>query len=241
MLDDLSVAACADLIHANHILGHEEILDAYGHVSIRHPERPDHFVMSRARAPELVEYEDLMDFDGAGEPGSGTGQTPYIERFIHASLYATRSDVMAICHNHTLSILPFGISKTTRLRSVIHSARFLGGDVPVWDMADEFGPETDMLVRNLDHGNSLARSVGDRSLALMRGHGSVVVAGTVADLVAMCLGMDRNARVQLAAIGLGECIPLHDGEHRRPQASGAGLASDNRAWEYYVQRASGTT
>ncbi len=194
--------------------------------------------MSRARAPELVESADLMEFDLAGSAVDRSEQIPYIERFIHAALYAARPEVMAVCHNHTLSILPFSISTSARLRSVIHSARFIGGDVPVWDIAAEFGPETDMLVRNLEHGSSLARAVGERNLALMRGHGSVVVAPSVAELVARCLGMDRNARVQLAAASLGDYIPLAEGESARPPASAAaGQPSDNRAWEYYADRA----
>jgi HCOMODA/2-hydroxy-3-carboxy-muconic semialdehyde decarboxylase len=228
-----------DLVMANHILGVESILDAFGHVSVRDPERADCFVMSRARAPELVEAGDLMEFDLAGVPAEGMDRIPYIERFIHAGIYAARPEVMAICHNHTPSILPFSISTDVRLRAVVHSARFIGGDVPVWDIASEFGPDTDMLVRNIDHGNSLARAVGGGNLALMRGHGSVVVAPSVAELVSRCLGMDRNARVQLAAASLGGYIALSEGESRQVAvpAGGPGAPSDNRAWEYYCDRA----
>lgn len=228
-----------DLLHANHILGHEGILDAFGHVSVRHPEEPTRFVMSRARAPELVEIEDLMEFDLSGSPVEGMERIPYIERYIHAALYAARPEVDAVCHNHTLSILPFGISTTTRLQSVIHAGRFIGGEVPVWDIADEFGEGTDMLVRNIEQGSSLARAVGARNLGLMRGHGSVVVAPDVQQLVSRCINMDRNARVQLAAAGLGEYLPLHAGEWALAGGGpGApGQASDNRGWEYYVDRA----
>ena len=51
------------LVAANRILANENVVDAFGHVSIRHPDDPDRYVMSRSRAPELVELEDLMEYD----------------------------------------------------------------------------------------------------------------------------------------------------------------------------------
>src|SRR5207302_675994 len=180
----------------------------------RHPERTDRFLLSWARAPELIEEADLMEFalDGTALDDP---RPAYLERFIHGALYEQRSDVMAVCHNHTLSILPFSISTSVRLRPVIHTGAVLGGEVPVWNIADEFGPATNMLVVNMAQGRSLARAVGGGRLALMRGHGSVVVGSTVPQLVSACMAMDKNARVQLSALALGDVIPLAPGEITR--------------------------
>lgn len=231
------------LVVANRILAHEGILDAFGHVSIRHPKRADRFLLAWARAPELVEDGDLLEFELDGTLAQETDRVPYLERFIHGAIYEARPDVMAVCHNHTVSILPFGISQTTRLRPVIHTGAVLGGDVPVWDIADEFGDETNLLIVNMDQARSLARTVGSGPLALMRGHGSVVVGTTVPAVVSACVSMDKNARVQLQAMQLGEYRPLAPGEVRReslePEREWGPHNTrplPDRAWEALVRR-----
>jgi ribulose-5-phosphate 4-epimerase/fuculose-1-phosphate aldolase len=220
------MTAVNDLVSANRILGHEGILDAYGHVSARSPEAGNAgaFVLSRARAPELVEQADLLEFGPDGE------------RYIHAAIYAARPDVGAICHSHTPSILPFSVSLTP-LQSVIHSARFIGTGAGVWDLAREFPGEWSPLVRTLEYGESLAAALGDQSMALLRGHGCVVVGRTAQEVVFRCIAMDRNARVQEVARGLGEYTPLHAGECEDPRDPGPPLAPDNREWEYLLRRA----
>ena len=174
--------------------------------------------------------------DGVAVRTDGDARTPYLERFIHGALYESRSDVMAVCHNHTLSILPFSISRSVRLRPVIHTGAVLGGEVPVWNIADEFGTETNMLVINMEQGRSLARTVGQGRLALMRGHGSVVVGSDVPAVVSACMGMDKNAKVQFQALQLGEFIPLAPGEINRPWVAPSGPPLPDRAWEALVRR-----
>jgi HCOMODA/2-hydroxy-3-carboxy-muconic semialdehyde decarboxylase len=232
-------AAHRDLVVANRILAREGILDALGHVSVRHPEDPQRFIMSWARAPELVETEDLLEFGLDGEPLDAKGRFPYRERYIHAAAYAERPDVMSVCHNHAASILPFGISRTARLRPVIHSAAALGGEAPVWDIADEFGPNTNLLVVNMQQGHSLARTLGAGRIVLMRGHGSVVVGLSIPAVVSACINMDKNAKVQLQAMQLGEYIPLTPGEIDRPSIEPGRLDMPDRGWEAYVRRVTG--
>jgi ribulose-5-phosphate 4-epimerase/fuculose-1-phosphate aldolase len=225
-----------NLVIGNRILAHEGILDAFGHVSVRHPEHADRFIMAWARAPELIEDADLLEFSLDGRLLSASERVPYLERFIHGAIYEQRADVMAVCHNHTLSILPFSISKSARLRPVIHTAAVLGGEAPVWDIADEFGPATNLLVVTMDQGRSLARSLGQGRLALMRGHGSVVVGSEIPGLVSACLAMDKNAQVQLQAMQLGEFKPLAPGEITRPWVAPGQVALPDRAWEALVRR-----
>jgi ribulose-5-phosphate 4-epimerase/fuculose-1-phosphate aldolase len=225
-----------DLVIANRVLAREGILDAFGHVSARHPDNPEVFLMAWARAPELIEDADLLEFALDGQAIDTQGRVPYIERFIHAALYELRPDVRAVCHNHTASILPFSISKTTRLRPVIHTGSVLGGEVPVWDIADEFGASTNLLVVDREQGRSLARTLGAGRVALMRGHGSVLVGSSIPAVVSGCISMEKNARVQLQAMQLGEYISLAPGEiDRQPVAPGAPALPD-RAWEAYVRR-----
>ena len=128
-------ALIQDLVIANRILAREDVVDAYGHVSVRHPDNPHRFLIARSLAP--------LDLDGA--PVREDGHKLYLERFIHAAIFAARPDVMAVVHAHAEDTLPFGIAPATKLRPVIHAGSFIGGEVPVWDIADRFG-DTNLLV-----------------------------------------------------------------------------------------------
>lgn len=233
---DALAAVRSDLVSANRILGREEILDAFGHVSARRPGEPDRFLLSRARSPELVEEGDLLEFGLDGEqvvdgPGS------YVERYIHAAIYSARADVTWICHNHALSILPFSLSATS-LRPVIHTAGFLAAGVPVWDIFDDFPDTSSLLVSSLDAGRSLAKCLRDAGAALLRGHGSVVVGRSAPELVRRCLVLDRNARVQQAAEHLGPYRHLQAPDGTPWQGDPDAMnPRDNRDWEYFQRRA----
>src|SRR6266540_3321005 len=159
-----------DLVSANRILAKEDVVDAYGHVSIRHPDNPKHFFLARSLAPDLVERGDIVELGLDGQPVRDETRALYLERFIHAAIYEARPDVHAVVHAHAEDILPFGVAQATPLKPVIHSGSFIGAHVPVWDIADKFG-DTDLLVRNMDHGRDLARTLGNNNVALMRGHG----------------------------------------------------------------------
>src|SRR6266446_6830225 len=148
-----------DLVIANRILAKEEVVDAYGHVSIRHPDNPNHFLIARSVAPELVGAEDIVELDLDGQPVRDDGQKLYLERFIHAAIFEARADVMAVVHAHAEDTLPFGIADATPLRPVIHSGSFIGSAVPVWDIADNFG-DTNLLVTNIEQGRDLAKCLG---------------------------------------------------------------------------------
>src|SRR6185312_9164227 len=70
-----------DLVTANRILAANNVLDSFGHIAIRNPERPDHFFLSRARAPNCVELGDIMEFTHSGEAVGRAPGKPYAERF----------------------------------------------------------------------------------------------------------------------------------------------------------------
>jgi ribulose-5-phosphate 4-epimerase/fuculose-1-phosphate aldolase len=226
-----------ELVAANRILGHEGILDAYGHVSVRHPDHPGHFLLCRARSPENVEVADVLEFDADGEVTGNTGEIPYIERFIHAGVYAARPDVTAVCHHHAASVLPFSISRSVKLRATINRSLMFGDGVPVWDIADDFGDHTDMLVRNLAQGRSLAAVLGRAPVSLMRGHGAVVTADGLRLVVRRCLDMDKGARAQLSVLTLGPERTFTDAERAPHPYLPPGSTKDDREWEYYRLRA----
>ena len=173
--------ALEELVTANRILAREGVVDSFGHVSIRHPERPDRYVVSRARAPELIEAGDLMAFEIDGTPVDPRGRKPYAERFIHGAMYEARPETMAVVHSHSPSVIPFGVTGA-KLRPLMHMCASMGGDVPTWDSRDNFG-DTNLLVTDMAMARDLAKALGGRPVALMRGHGCVVVGKSLREVV----------------------------------------------------------
>jgi ribulose-5-phosphate 4-epimerase/fuculose-1-phosphate aldolase len=228
-----------DLVIGNRILSNEGVVDAYGHLSVRHPEAPERFFLSRSLAPEFVDRDDIIEFGLDGEPANGDERTPYIERFIHSAIYASRPDVMAVVHAHAEDVLPFGISKQP-LVPVIHSAAFIGGQVPVWDIAERFGDETNLLVTNSEQGADLAQRLGGNSVALMRGHGFAAAAASIVDVVRISIYLPRNARALMNALKLGDVKPLSAGEIGARRGGGGYRPNSPetwRAWQYWATRA----
>lgn len=227
-----------DLVIANRILAKEEVVDAYGHVSIRHPDNPKHFFIARSLAPDLVERHDIVELGLDGQPVRDETRALYLERFIHAAIYEARPDVQAVVHAHAEDILPFGVAQATPLRPVIHSGSFIGAHVPVWDIADRFG-DTDLLVRNMDHGRDLARALGDNKVALMRGHGFASAGRSLIEIVRLSVYLPRNARALMRAKQLGGDIRyLSEGEIAARAAGYSPYSPETwRAWEYWANKA----
>jgi ribulose-5-phosphate 4-epimerase/fuculose-1-phosphate aldolase len=232
-------AALDDLVIANRILANEGVIDAFGHISVRDPRRPDRYFLARSRSPELVERRDIMEFDLENRPIDPQGRTMYSERPIHGSIYRTRPDVTAVCHNHARSLIPFSITGTP-IKPVWHVAGGIGPEVPTWDVRDEFG-DTDLLVTTTALGDSLARKLGPHRVCLMRGHGAVVAAHDLKATVFVSIYLMVNAALIREARELGPVTYLSEGEIRLTEQMNFRARSQNRAWEYWARRAGFTT
>jgi HCOMODA/2-hydroxy-3-carboxy-muconic semialdehyde decarboxylase len=228
-------AAIRDLVIANRILAKEDVVDAYGHVSIRHPSKPDRYLLARSLSPEFVTREDIIEFKLDGEP-IGDTRPPYLERFIHGAIYEVRPEINAVVHSHAEDILPFSISKTP-MCCVAHVASDMGTHVPVWDIADKFGDATNLLVTNMAQGRDMARALGPNSVVLMRGHGFSAAAEGLLKLVRMSVYLPRNARVLLAAMRLGEFKALSENEIKTRNNFRPGSPEMQRGWEFWARRA----
>ncbi|MPZ58971.1 MAG: class II aldolase/adducin family protein [Rhizobiales bacterium] len=231
-LDD----AVNDIVLANRILAHEGVVDAFGHVSMRHPHDPNKYLLSRARSPELVEHGDILEFSLTSDIVGERSGRPYLERFIHGAIYEANPEIMAVVHSHADEVLPYGISSVP-MRSVIHTASECGGHIPVWDIRDKFG-DTTLLVANQDQGRDLARCLGKHRVALMRGHGFAAAGRTLNEVLKTSVYLPRNAKVLTTAIMLGgDIIPLSDGEIAARDFLGPGGADQTRMIEYWARRA----
>jgi HCOMODA/2-hydroxy-3-carboxy-muconic semialdehyde decarboxylase len=226
-----------DIAVGSRILAEFGVVDAFGHVSARDPNNPAHFLMSRSLAPALVTADDVMEFDLDGNAVDARGRPVFLERFIHAEIYKARPDVMSVVHTHSPGVIPFSVSKTP-LRPLFHNAAFLAAGAPVWDIAREFGA-TDMLVRDNGIGKSLARTLGDKAVVLMRGHGDVTVGPDVKVAVFRAYYTDVDARLQTQAIGLGSEITYLSAEEGA-KADTINLAVIERVWNLWKLRVQAT-
>src|ERR1700683_76151 len=184
----------AELALANRILAHEGVLDAFGHVSVRHP----------------IEPGDILEYTLDSAPVRPPKVHLYAERVIHGCIYQARSDVMAVCHHHAPAVMPFAIAGKP-IVPVFHLGATMGEALPFWDQYDEFG-DTNLLVVKQEEGQSLARALGRHAAVLMNRHGATVVGGGLKELVARSIFMCQNAEYLMRALTLGAAAPLYPGE-----------------------------
>ena len=221
---------------ANRILADQGIVDGFGHVSVRHDRDPNRYLLSRSLAPELVTAADIIELDLDSAAVDARGRTLYLERFIHGEIYKARPDVKAVVHNHSPSVIPFGTTGV-RLRPLYHMSAFLWRGVPVFDIRTAAGGASDMLVRNQALGRALAQTLGDKTAALMRGHGAVVVGDSLPIAVRRSVYLEMNARLQGQAMTLaGDKVTyLTDEEAKLTEANDA--ATTARVWELWKRKA----
>ncbi len=194
-------ALLEDLVIANHVLAGHGVLDAFGHVSIRHPGNADRFLMSRSLAPALVTAADLLEYDLDGNAVDARGRASFLERFIHAEIYKARPDVKAVIHSHSPSVIPFGTTQVP-MQPMFHISAFLSPQVPVFEIR-KVGGMTDMLVSNAQLGKALAEALGRGAVVLMRGHGMAVAGPSLPLTVFRAIYTEVNARLQTQAIEIG--------------------------------------
>jgi len=222
-----------ELIVATRILANQRVLDAFGHVSVRHPEDPQRYLISRHQAPELAEVADLVELDLDSNPVQPTEFRLYSERVIHGEIYKARSEVNAVCHHHSHAVLPYCISGQ-QLVPVFHLPAVIG-HVPFWDQRDEFG-DTNMLVVKREEGASLARALGPHWMVLMRRHGATVAGRSIRELTFRTVFGCENAALQSAAMAHGRVDALSPGEIKLSSEHSVRPPSTNRAWDYWVRQ-----
>jgi HCOMODA/2-hydroxy-3-carboxy-muconic semialdehyde decarboxylase len=226
-------AILEDLVTANRILVNEEVLDGFGHISARHPDNPQRYLMVRGEiaAGLVASVKDFVEADLDGNPITGHGG---IERFIHGEIYRARPDVNSVVHSHALPLIPFGVG-TAPLRPIYHMAGFLDAGVSVFEIRDTGGPSTDMLIRTNALGQALATCLGPNPVVLQRGHGATVVGVSIRQAVFRAIYTTKNAQALPIARQFGEVNYLLPDEAR--------LANElhdqvlNRPWQFWKRRA----
>jgi ribulose-5-phosphate 4-epimerase/fuculose-1-phosphate aldolase len=233
-------ALIGDLVAANRILYDQSVVDGFGHVSVRHDKNPEHFLLARSMAPGLVTSADIMEFDREGEPVDPQGRTVYLERYIHSEIYKAHPEITAVVHSHSPAVIPFGVTSLP-LRPIFHLSSFLGAGVPVFEIREAGGPATDMLIRTPALGAALAGTLGAAVVALMRGHGDVVIGRSLKEVVFRAVYTEVNARLEAEALRLAQLDQitfLNDEEAAKATATNAAVLV--RAWDLWKAKALAT-
>ena len=221
-----------DLAAASRILAAQNVVDAFGHVSLRHPSAPDRYLMAKSISPARVTPEDLIEYDLDSNPVNANGRGSFLERFIHGEIFKARPDVMSVVHSHSPSVVPFGLVGVP-MQAMFHNAGFIAAGVPVFDIAEKFGA-TDMLVGTIEKGEALIEVMGNYNIVLMRGHGSVACGPTLQTAVFRAVYTEVNARIQHYTVALGGGMPMaaldaEEGRLADEVNQGAGM----RAWDLW--------
>lgn len=221
-----------DLAAASRILAAQNVVDAFGHVSLRHPSAPDRYLMAKSISPARVTPEDIIEYDLDSNPVNANGRGSFLERFIHGEIFKARPDVMSVVHSHSPSVVPFGLVGVP-MQAMFHNAGFIAAGVPVFDIAEKFGA-TDMLVGTIEKGEALIEVMGNYNIVLMRGHGSVACGPTLQTAVFRAVYTEVNARIQHYTVALGGGMPMaaldaEEGRLADEVNQGAGM----RAWDLW--------
>ena len=227
-----------DLVAAYRILAEHRVIDAYGHVSMRSPENPQRYFIARSLAPEIVQVEDILEYDLDSNPLDARGRESVRERFIHGEVYKARPEVMAVVHNHSPSVIPFSVTGVP-MRPIYHMASFVGEGIPNFEIRD-FEKGTDLLVKTPSLGAALAKTLGKSPASLMRGHGAVVVGENIARAVGRSVYLEQSARLQMQAMQLAS---LHTAGGKITYLDDAEVKASNpvqnyaRAWPMWRDKA----
>jgi ribulose-5-phosphate 4-epimerase/fuculose-1-phosphate aldolase len=228
-------ALIADLVTANHILFDQGVVDAFGHVSVRHDKNSSRFLLARNMAPGHVTAQDIIEFTLDGEPVNAAGRKVYLERFIHGEIYRAYPEVQAVVHSHSHAIVPLSVLKTMPLRAIFHMAGFIGEGAPVFEIRDVAGPGTDLLIRDNRLGRALAECFKASDIVLMRGHGSTVIGRSLQQVVYRAVYAEINARYQLETAHLGDVTYLTAEEARTCAMNIEGQVQ--RPWDLWRRQA----
>jgi HCOMODA/2-hydroxy-3-carboxy-muconic semialdehyde decarboxylase len=182
----------AEIVLANKILYGLDVVDAFGHISVRHPKDPNKYLMARHLPPGIVTAKDIVLFDLDSTPLTHADKPQYSERFIHGEIYKARPEVMSVIHCHARSLIPFGAAKGARLRPM--SMR-IPASVPVFEIRKAGSNTT--CYPHAPLGKALAETLGDKNVVLMRGHGATMIGISIPEVVFRAVYSMDNAMVQM--------------------------------------------
>ncbi|PTE11106.1 class II aldolase/adducin family protein [Mesorhizobium helmanticense] len=220
-----------ELVTATKILINEGIMDTFGHISARVPEDPQSFFLAQKLAPSVITVNDIQRFNLDGE--TSDNRPSYLERYIHSEIYKARPDVQCVLHTHSPAVLPYCFVDQP-LRPVTHMGAFLGDAVPVYEIRDKHGDDTDLFGGSPSVCRDIAESLGSYPVVLMARHGVVNVGNSVREVVFRAFYLEQEAAALTAGLRIGTIKYLSPGEIKT--AGKLVGAQIDRGWDHWSQR-----
>ena len=215
----------------NRMLALDQVMDAFGHVTVRNPEDPNTFFIAWATSPAFVTLDDLLLCDFEGNILSKDTRRPYGERILHSRIYKARPDVNAICHGHPSSVQPFYCTNIP-LIPVGGGGIFIDG-IPI---LEEWDPESGIHIATIDAGDSLAQALGGNRAALIRNHGIVTVGNCVQELVVVSNSLVKMAESLFRILQIGGTpIPVNPEIAKKSSERSLASIGIERNWNYKLR------
>ena len=188
------------LVLANRILAQQGIFDAFGHISLRNPEDPNTFLITRSLSPELVTMDDILTLDFNGDIVSqDKTQKTFLERFIHCSIYKARPDVNCVAHPHPPEIITF-IATGAPYGSIYHLDVTFHDGIPLFT---DIPVESGALINSMAVADKLTETLGKKRGVMIRNHGIVIVGESIPRVIYSTITLRDNIRMLLPAIAAG--------------------------------------
>jgi L-ribulose-5-phosphate 4-epimerase len=214
------------LVDCTRMMVMAELLDYSGHISAR--VGPDRFLIPRRDASRAgITVDDILIVDLDGKVLDGKDPSP-TETHIHSGVYRARPDIQVVGHGHPPMSTLFTVVDRPMIAVRNYGYRFI--DTPVHPDPTH--------IRTREQGDAVARTLGKCKCCLLRGHGSVVAADSVAEVFVDSLEMEENARSAVYAASLGPLKPITPEEAK---LIGASYAKNSyraaKIWDHYQEKA----
>jgi ribulose-5-phosphate 4-epimerase/fuculose-1-phosphate aldolase len=206
------------------IFAMQELLGLFGHISAYDPASGRaYFSPSMGVDKTAVQADDILVSDLAGKSLDGDHRLP-MEWPIHTVLHGKRADALAVAHLHAPYATLFAIAKREFQPVTLQGSIFDGG-LPLYTEPQ--------LVTTIAQSENLAKLIGDRPAAFLRGHGIVVIARDIEQMLYASLILEDEAKKWVEASALGEVDHLSHAECEAFHGMSEFPGRSQRAWRYF--------
>lgn len=215
------VATCCRLMY------NEGLFNYSGHVSARIPGTELILIHPLFESRSAVRPEQILTVDLDAKVVEGDVAPPDETR-IHTEIYRARPEVSSVAHLHSEMAILFTLVDVELVPVKNHAVRWASG-IPVH-------PDPCRICTE-EQGRALARTLSHHNAALMRAHGSVIVAEDVKTVLVDAIHFEENARAQFNAMQLGRLQPLTKGELEALSREWTREKHAAKLWHHYETRA----
>jgi ribulose-5-phosphate 4-epimerase/fuculose-1-phosphate aldolase len=215
-----------DVVSAAKILSHEKLVQGFGHLSARLPNR-DLFLLTPRISLALVTEQDLLIVDSRGQVLDGKHPAPF-ETSLHTAIMNKMPAVNAATRIHARVANMFSVTDR-KLEPVHNHGSFFVGGVPVFQKPD--------LISTLELAEEVVTALGGKPAVLLRGNGQVTVGRTIPEAVMMAIYLEEAAEIFAGALQIGTPIPLTANESAKRQIEALPPVDLERAWNFFKNKA----